>query len=138
MDLTPRSGVETTNKVPHPVLWVEGLHPECITNRPDSCYVRGFRQLSSFDPYPEVDTKYLLVRHRPGLEGRVVWLCLDTDNGNPELPGGKSWCWLFRSERQAKARVAAHRKSGWTRLSRPYKYVVQEEFGHGLEARYAT
>jgi hypothetical protein len=110
-------GPYTNNKVPHPILWVEqheGRVPYC----------RGYRDLSSI---PEGCSRewWLVVRALPGKTGQVVWLMLDQSNGNPELPGGKSYVWAFPTKAKALAHRDKHVKNKkWAPLSMPVKYLV--------------
>lgn len=122
MLLEPKPEKHTTNKVPNPILWVRKIDTHCTTK--SRTYAEGYRSISFYSKF-DYNIK-LLVRSSASIAGRVVWLVLDTSNGNPELPEGKSYIWLFNTKKQAEAQIALHKKHGYAVLSKPYKYVVAD------------
>lgn len=124
MLLEPKPEKYTTNKVPNPILWVRKIDTHCTTK--SRTYAEGYRSILFYSRFD--DNIKLLVRYSANITGRIVWLVLDTLNGNPELPEGKSYIWLFNTKKQAEAQIALHKKQECAVLSRPYKYVVADTF----------
>lgn len=101
--------IESSTRLPE-VLY---LDPE------EGLYRYGTRQRTS-------ERMDVLVRSIGKPTSKSVWVCLDTSNGNPELPSGRVYVWVFKTRAAAKAQLALHARNPKTyaRLQGCYLYTL--------------
>ena len=95
-------------------------------------YFLCFRALSRFIEYEP--SRYVgalcVVQYRKGLLGTECWVCLDTDNGNPDCYDRKFYCWIFNTKEEAEEQYQLHKNNKrWASLRKPIRCVVVESYG---------